>query len=78
MLALDVIYSHGGPTRVNGSQAGHTVLLDSGTSDGLGLAPAIEFSWTPDLGMLLGTRVILAGHNTPAWVTPAIAINAFL
>jgi hypothetical protein len=83
VLALDATYRHEGNTRVTG----HNILdstgarnppkirFDTGTSDAFGFAPAIEYSWKPNLGVLLGTRVIVAGHNTAATVTPAVAIN---
>jgi hypothetical protein len=83
VLASDVFYRHGGNTRVtgidspeaNGIQTAHDVQLDSGPSDAFGLAPAIEYSWRPDLGVLLGVRVIAAGRSTAATITPAVAIN---
>ena len=78
VLALDVIYSHANNTVTRGSQDGKTMVLNSGTGDGLGLAPAIEFSWTPDIGVLAGVRLIPRGHNSPASVTPAVAINYIL
>jgi len=75
VLALDVIYNHADATMMSGSYGPRQVWSDSGTSDGVGIAPAIEYSWTPNLGVLLGTRIIAAGHNTPASVTPAVAVN---
>jgi len=78
VLALDVIYNHGNEAIARGAQNGKTIVLSSGTSDSLGLAPAIEFSWTPNIGVLAGVRIIPKGHNTPASVTPAIAINYVL
>jgi hypothetical protein len=83
VLALDVTYGH----TANGRVAGHNVLgsrdgqnpssilLNSGASDAFGAAPAIEYNWTPNLGALLGVRIIAAGHNTSASITPAVAIN---
>jgi hypothetical protein len=78
VLALDATYRHARSTRATGldrlnDDAG--VALDSGASHAFGLAPAIEYNWTPNLGVLLGVRVIAAGRNAGATVTPAIAIN---
>lgn len=78
VLALDVIYNHGNEAIARGTQNGQSIVLNSGTSDSLGFAPAIEFSWTPNIGVLAGVRIIPKGHNTPASVTPAIAINYVL
>jgi hypothetical protein len=83
VLALDVTYRHSGNTRVagynildpNSVQNPPSIRLDSGSSDGFGFAPAIEYSWKPNLGVLLGARVIPPGHNTTASITPVVAIN---
>jgi hypothetical protein len=49
--------------------------LDSGVSKALMLAPAVEYNWTSRVGVLVGVRVIPAGRNTTAPITPAVAIN---
>lgn len=72
VLALDVVYSHNRSTRVTG-----TTTLDSGPSEAFGFAPAIEYSWAPNLGVLVGTRIIAAGPNTTRTISPAIAVNFF-
>jgi hypothetical protein len=51
------------------------VRLNSGSSASFGVAPAIEYNWSPAIGVLLGTRVIFGGHNSSGSVTPAVAIN---
>jgi Putative MetA-pathway of phenol degradation len=83
VLALDVTYRHDGNTSVTGYnvldpssvQNPPSIRLNTGSSDAFGFAPAIEYNWKPNLGVLLGTRVIPAGHNTHATITPAVAIN---
>ncbi|MGH6615797.1 transporter [Sphingomonas sp.] len=78
VLALDLIYSHDNPTRVRGidiRDAGSPVRYRSGSADGFAIAPAIEYSWRPNLGVLLGTRFVPKGHNVTASITPALAIN---
>lgn len=83
VLALDVTYGYNGNTRVSGAdilapasgQNPTDIRLDSGTSTPFGFAPAIEYSWTPRVGVILGARVIPRGHNTAATITPAVAIN---
>jgi hypothetical protein len=83
VLALDATYRHNGNTRAtgydildpNGSENPPSIQLDSGSSEVFALAPAIEYSWKPNLGVLLGTRAMPAAHNTHATITPAVAIN---
>jgi hypothetical protein len=83
VLAMDMTYSYNSNTRVNGvdvsSSSGlpyvQNVAIHSGTSEAYGVAPAIEYNWSPRIGVLLGTRIIFGGHNTVGTVTPAIAVN---
>lgn len=81
VLAIDLTYRHNWNTRVSGYDADSAsgqnsgVLLNSGSSEVFAFAPAVEYSWKPTLGVLLGTRVIPPSHNTNATVTPAVAIN---
>jgi hypothetical protein len=83
VLALDVTYRHNWSTRVTGynildpnsAQNPSSIQTDTGSSDGIGFAPAIEYSWNSNLGVIFGTRVIPAGHNTAASITPVVALN---
>ncbi|MGC2771803.1 MAG: transporter [Candidatus Sulfotelmatobacter sp.] len=81
VLAIDLTYRHNWNTRAigynvdSGSAENPSVLLNSGSSEVFALAPAVEYSWKPYLGVLLGTRVIPPSHNTNTTVTPAVAIN---
>ncbi|HWE86520.1 MAG TPA: hypothetical protein VG267_16370 [Terracidiphilus sp.] len=83
VLAMDATYRNTGNTRVSGGYASgpgsgpgaSSEVTNSGWSDAVGLSPAIEYSWKPTIGVLLGVRLIPAGHNTTETITPAIAIN---
>jgi hypothetical protein len=78
VLALDATYRYQSNTPVIGYSIGdpnRPILVNSGTSEAFGLAPAIEYNWTRRLGVLLGTRLIPAGQNANATITPALAIN---
>ena len=83
VLASDATYRHNGNTLVignnvlnrSGVQTPSQVRTDSGSSEAFAFAPAVEYSWKPNLGVLLGTRLILGGHRTGTSVTPAVAIN---
>ena len=75
VLAADFTYRHTGRTRI-ADDAGPRAA--SGRSDAFGIAPAIEYSWTPNLGVIFGVRIIPNGHNTHHSTTPALALNAVL
>jgi hypothetical protein len=79
VLALDAVYRYQANTPVSGYNAldpnRAAIRLNSGSSDAYGLAPAVEYNWNRNIGVLLGTRLIPAGRNTPSTITPAIAIN---
>jgi hypothetical protein len=83
VFALDATYRNTGNTLVSGyyaqnvssGGASRSIQTNTGWSDAYGLAPAIEYSWKPWIGVLAGIRLIPAGHNTDATISPALAIN---
>lgn len=82
VLATDVVYSHNSNTLVTGTNHPSgplglplPVRINSGSSDTVGYAPAVEYNWTPNIGVLAGVRVLAGGHNTQRTVTPVIALN---
>ena len=78
VLALDLIYNHGNATFADGFAAGNPLQSRSGSSDGYGFTPAVEYSWTSNVGVLAGVRVFPDSHNARASVTPVLAINYVL
>lgn len=81
VLALEFNNRYQAATRVRGTERGDadgamaTARLDAPASDALAIAPAVEYSWTPNVGVLLAMRVIPQGHHTTRSITPVIAIN---
>ena len=80
VLALDLFHSHGDATQVIGYDAVSglprvPVRMTYASSDAFGYAPAVEYNFTSRLGVLLGVRLIVGGHNVQRSVTPAIAVN---
>ena len=81
VLALDATWRTTGNTRVTGyyvqssGAPGPVTQTNSGWSDEVGLAPAVEYSWKPWIGVLLGVRLFPAGRNAQDSITPAIAVN---
>ena len=83
VLALDVVYQHNANTSVIGNYAtdgggnpsSYLIQANSGTSRSLGFAPAIEYNWSPKIGIIVGARLIPIGNNTGISITPVAAIN---
>jgi len=79
VLALDATYRHNWNTRVTGTMAGSgqsaARVVNSGSSEVFAFAPAVEYNWRSYLGVIVGTRVIPASHNTNESFTPVMAIN---
>jgi hypothetical protein len=75
VLALDAIYQYDGNTFVSGTQGGKVLRYGTGSSWKYGFAPAVEYNFSPRLGVILGTRVLASGHNSSGSVAPVLAIN---
>jgi len=77
VLALDAFYQHDANTRIRGETQGAAFSADSGSAWRFGLAPAIEYNFNSNIGVIVGARWFAAGRNTGASVTPVAAINMF-
>jgi hypothetical protein len=78
VLALDAVYRHQYNTPVSGyniADPSTSILLNSGSSQVFGLAPALEYNFNSKVGVILGTRIFPAGKNTTDSITPVIAVN---
>lgn len=78
VLALDVIGEATTRTRITGVYPDGTLVDSKGSSStAVGFAPAVEYNWSDKAGVLFGVWISPKGHNSPASVTPAIAISRF-
>lgn len=79
VLAADVVYRHAASTRIVGRSSLDAtvddVRVDTGPHVSFALAPAVEYNWNANIGLLLGVRVIPHTSAAPASVTPALALN---
>lgn len=78
VLALDATYSYNSNTRVTGINILNSNRVqdsNSGSSGAFGFAPAIEYNWKSNLGVIFGARIIELGHNTTGSIAPVMAIN---
>lgn len=79
VLAADLVWVHNSSTRLTGTEPGAggsaAVDMQSGSSEYLAVAPAVEYNFTPRVGVIVGARVFVAGRNIGSSVTTAAAIN---
>jgi hypothetical protein len=80
VLALDLEYARSAGTHVRGlndaaSATPTAVNIDSGTSTTWSLAPAIEYNFNGNVGVLAGAKFTVAGNNAAALLIPVVAIN---
>lgn len=80
VLALDLFHNHNDVSWLSGEDViaglpAVPVRDHIGSTNAFGYAPAIEYSFTSQLGVLLGARFTVGGHNVSRSVTPAVAVN---
>lgn len=81
VLALDLAYERDANTTVSGAYSalsgpGRTPYRsESGPSEVVYAAPAVEYNFSSAVGVIVGARLQPAGRNTGATVTPVAAIN---
>jgi hypothetical protein len=79
VAAIDLAYQRDAATTVSGvDAAGAAYERRSPVGQALILAPAVEYNFSPVLGVIAGARIVPAGRNTTASVTPVIAVNYVL
>ncbi|MEJ2818294.1 transporter [Caulobacter sp. CCG-8] len=79
VAALDLAYQRDASTKVSGVDgAGVAYARRSPVSQALILAPAVEYNFSPAVGVIMGARIVPAGRNVTASVTPVIAVNYVL
>ncbi len=74
-LALDIAYNHNWKTRFSGHSGG--LAPSSPSSDSLSLAPAIEYNFNEQIGVIAGPWMSVAGRNSTQFVQWVFAINIY-
>jgi hypothetical protein len=73
VFANDIVYASSGRTKFHGHSGflapGIPAPVGNGYSDNLSLAPAIEYNWTPDTGVIFGTLFSVYGRNSSNFVS---------
>jgi hypothetical protein len=76
VLALDIAHNQSANTTVRGRYPdGTEIRANSRSSRALYLAPAVEYNFNSQVGIIVGARLMPDGRNTTQTVTPVAAIN---
>lgn len=83
VLAADFTWDHQNGTKVDGQQC----LPAQGCTDATrrngphwsySVAPAVEYNFNASVGLIFGAQISIAGHNSPAYWAPQVALNMAL
>jgi hypothetical protein len=80
---MEFVYQHGDTTVTTGSVRTGSGLMsvpfrsDSSSSEYWSMAPALEYNFNENIGIIAGAEISFAGRNTSAIATPQIAFSAF-
>ncbi|QDH17992.1 hypothetical protein E3D00_04680 [Swingsia samuiensis] len=79
VAALDLYGTWSGSNRVDGvyAKTNSRISTHSGWSTSYNIGPALEYSWTPNMGILSGIIIPFSGHNTSRSLMPQVALNLF-
>jgi hypothetical protein len=83
VAVMEFVYQHGDSTLTIGNQrlADSSIPVPfrsaSGSSEYWSVAPAVEYNFNANVGIIAGAEISFAGRNTGASVTPQIALSWF-
>lgn len=75
LLSFDFVYDWAKGTRIRGTDK-HAIYNRhiTGASHDVQIAPAIEYNWSPTIGVIVGSALTVNGHNTNDFIQPQFAI----
>ncbi len=79
-FALDLDYSHNNKTRFKGHKgktAGVPNVIGRPSSEQFSLAPAFEYNWSANVGMIAGVWFTVAGRNSGEFAQGVVAVNIY-
>lgn len=75
VLAMDLAVQQDWATRVSGEAGGAAYRASSGPRRAYIVAPAVEYNFNANIGVIVGARVVAGGRNVTTSVAPVIAVN---
>lgn len=82
VVALDIFYDYQNKTKFSGNPGeiapGIPAVLKSPSSEQFSLAPALEYNWSSNVGMIGGVWFTIAGRNASQFVSGVLALNIYI
>jgi hypothetical protein len=76
VLAFDVVGNHAAAFDLHGIDATDTyVHLMGSTSSSVAIAPAVEYNWSGNIGVIAGVEFSVGGRNTTSYFAPQVALS---
>lgn len=76
VLALDLVGNNASATKVHGVEMnGSIVYLNGSASSSVSIAPAVEYNWSGNIGVIAGVEFSAAGRNASSYFAPQIALS---
>ncbi|MBM3197971.1 MAG: hypothetical protein FJZ58_01790 [Chlamydiae bacterium] len=76
VLAMDIYYQHTNAIHFKG-YPGDYALVGRAAQEQLSLVPAIEYNWSVNMGIIVGSWFTILGRNTPAFTSAVAAFNLY-
>lgn len=77
VLAMDLLYVYSNKTRFSGNP-GTLGVMKSPFYEQLSIAPALEYNWNINVGVIAGAWFTLTGKNASRFANSVIALNLYL
>lgn len=75
-FAMDTMYQHANKTRFSGQSGGTSLKKPS--SEQFSIAPALEYNWNENVGLIGGSWFSLGGRNSTRFVSWVLAFNLYV
>jgi hypothetical protein len=77
VLAFDLVQNYSNTTNVSGAVGNAAIAATKNPSSiAFSLAPAVEYNFNANLGVIAGVQFSVAGRNTSSYIAPQIALSA--
>lgn len=76
-FAMDIYYNHLNKTRFSGNP-GFLAQIKAPSSEQFSLAPALEYNWNANIGLIAGVWFTVAGRNSRQFTSGVIALNIYI